>query len=244
MRKSLLSLIPLLVLMIAPARADVTIYAAASLSDVLNEILADTDMSVHTSYAGTATLARQIEAGAPADIFITANSDWMDHLEERNLTQIGSRRALAGNTLVAIAPRDDGPPRSLAQRIAAPQTKRIALAETSSVPAGIYAKQALMSLELWSEVEDRTILIGQSVRDVLFWVERNEADLGFVYATDANRSDRVMIVDAFAACDHDQISYPSAILAGRDRPEVRRLYDHLFSPQAKATLQQFGFVVE
>jgi len=244
MKKTLLALIPLLALLCLPARADITIYAAASLSDALGEILADSDIKVHTSFAGTATLARQIEAGAPADIFIAANADWMDYLAERDLIQAGSRQSLASNTLVVIAPRGNGSSETLAQRLKAPTTRRIALAETNSVPAGIYAKQALQSAELWPAVESRTVLIGQSVRDILIWVERNEADLGFVYATDAKRADRVTIIEAFALCDHDDIDYPIAILNNRDRPEVRLIYDLLVSPKAQAILQNFGFVIE
>jgi molybdate transport system substrate-binding protein len=243
MKPLLLILSVAFLLLPSPVRADVTIYAAASLSDVIQEVVAGSDIKIHTSFAGTATLARQIEAGAPVDIFIGANTQWMDHLDQSGHIVEQSRQTLAGNAIVAIEPANEGPRRSLRELLSSSPKGRIALAETHSVPAGIYAKQALQRTNYWTGIEGRTILIGQSVRDILFWVERREADLGFVYATDVKRSSGVKVVHRFSEMDHDKVTYSMAILAGRDRPETRKVYDRLLSNTAKSKLKHLGFLV-
>ena len=190
----------------ATARAgDVTVFAAASLKNALDaqarRFEAATGKRVVIAYAGSNALARQIEAGAPADVFVSADTEWMDHVEARKLVVPGTRVDLVGNALVLVAPADSavsvsiGPSFALAKALGA---GRLAMANPDSVPAGKYGRRALESLGVWSSVE-RQVARADNVRAALALVSRGEAPLGIVYRTDALADPGVRIVGTFPA---------------------------------------------
>jgi molybdate transport system substrate-binding protein len=195
------------------------------------------------SFAASSALARQIEAGAPADLFISADEEWMDALEAKHLVRQGSRVPLLGNSLVLIARAS-----SKADLIIAPdfpiagalEGGRLALADPSSVPAGRYAQDAFEHLGVWPQVSDH-IAAAQNVRAALALVARGEAPLGVVYATDAQAEPKVRVVDVFPPSSHAPIVYPIAILKRSTNPEADDLRTFLLSPEGKAVFQRFGF---
>jgi molybdate transport system substrate-binding protein len=201
---------------------------------------------VRFSFAAASSLARQIEAGAPADIFAAASQDWMDYLAERRLIDPASRRAPIGNSLVLIAPADSPlGPIALAPGVdlaAAIGAGRLATGDPAYVPVGQYARQALGWLGAWPAVEPR-LASTENVRAALALVERGEAALGIVYATDARAAAKVRVVATFPAASHAPIVYPFAIVAGRDTPGVRRVFESLTGGAADAVYRSFGFVV-
>ena len=240
-----------------PARADeradapVVVFAAASLGGALDEIAdaweAETSRPVTLSYAGSSALARQIERGAPADLFVSANEAWMDALEARGLIRPGTRRDLLSNRLVLIA---HGPDRPAVPAQIAPSLDlagmlgegRLAMALVDSVPAGIYGREALASLGLWDEVAPR-VAQADNARAALALVALGEAPLGVVYATDARAEPRVSVVGAFPEASHAPIVYPAALTAGSQHPHARAFLDHLGSPEARAVFERHGFTV-
>jgi len=223
----------------------ITIFAAASTTEVLTEVLdaltTGSAVTCRTSFLASSTLARQIDQGAGADIFFSANAEWMDWLAERGRIQPDSRRDLLRNELVLIAPRD----RVFEVRIAPEATfaddftGRLALADPDHVPAGIYACQALEALGWWSRLEPR-IVRAADVRDALRFVETAQADAGIVYRTDAVASDRVAVVAAIPAELHDPIRYPVALTVRAD-PRAGELLDRLASPATAAIFARYGF---
>jgi len=225
----------------------VTIFAAASTTDAVNEIAeafaAEGGGALRPVFAASSTLARQIAQGAPADIFLSANVAWMDHLEEQQDIVAESRVDLLQNRLVLIAPADSGlalrltPDLDLAGLIG---NSRLAVGDPAHTPAGIYARQALQALGLWDQVADR-LAQASNVRAALALVDRGEAAAGIVYETDAAVSPRVRIVDSFPASATPDITYPLAIVAGHDRAEVRRAYAFLRSEAATAIFAKHGF---
>ena len=224
-------------------------FAAASTKDAIDEIgkrfAAEGHGDVLVSFASSSDLARQIENGAPADLYIAADMRWMDYLAERELIVAGSRFDLLGNSLVLVAPQDSdwtidlaaGAP--LAERLG---DSRLAMGDPDHVPAGRYGRAALESLNVWKEVESK-LARAKDVRAALALVERGEAAAGIVYATDAAASDAVRIVDVFPAASHPEIVYPVAIVAGRDDPNVRALYAFLGGAEAGAVFERHGFTV-
>lgn len=231
------------------ARERVLVFAAASTVDALGASIAQyrktTSDDVRISFAATSALARQIEHGAPADLFLAANPGWMDRLGARGLIAPDSRRALFGNRLVLIAPRESplsvhlAPKLDLAARIG--PGNRIAIADPDHVPAGIYAKAALEKLDMWPAVAGR-LARTRDVRAALALVARGEAAAGIVYGTDAMANRAVRVLDLFPESSHPTITYPLAIVAGRDRPPVRALYHFLLSAEARAIHASFGFL--
>lgn len=224
------------------------VFAAASLQEALQAAADAWSASSGTrpvlTFAASSTLARQIEAGAPADLFLSADEQWMDHLAQRGLLRPGTRTTLLGNRLVLIAPRASRVELQLAPGAdlrGALDRGRIALADPDSVPAGRYAREALVALGLWSAVAD-AIAPAENVRAALALVERAETPLGIVYATDARASARVRIVDYVPADAHAQIAYPLAMLARSARPQALGLYRFLCSPDGRAVFARFGFV--
>jgi molybdate transport system substrate-binding protein len=197
---------------------EVLVFAAASLQNVLDALVEparrSTGVRMRMSYAASSALARQIENGAPAGLFISADLDWMDYLAERKLVQVASRVNLAGNRLVLIAPRSQpvtlriAPGFPLAATLGA---NRLALANPDAVPAGKYAKAALIALRVWDSVAGK-VAAAETVRAALILVARGEARLGIVYATDAKVEPGVVVVDAFADTLHPPIVYPAALL--------------------------------
>ncbi len=198
---------------------------------------------VRVAFAGSSALARQIAAGAPADIYISANSQWMDYLATSNALELGTRRDLVGNRLVVIAP-SAGPMDVRLEAdfplVQAMNGKPLAMGDPDHVPAGMYAKAALKKLGLWEALAAH-IAPMHNVRAALVLVERGEAAAGVVYATDAAASTRVSVVAAFPSDSHPPIVYPVAIVAGHDRPEVRRFFAFLTSAEAMCVFKGHGF---
>ena len=199
--------------------AKLVVFAAASLKDALDEVNAayrrEKGQETTTSYAASPTLAKQIEAAAPADIFISADLDWMDYLAKRNLIKPETRANLLGNRLVLIAPADStvkldiGPNFLLASALG---NGRLAIADPNGVPAGKYGKAALEALGVWSSVADR-LAPTETVRAALLLVSRGEAPLGIVYQTDARAEKGVRVLDTFPENTHPPIIYPIAAVA-------------------------------
>ncbi len=229
-----------------PARDGITVFAAASLTESVGELAAAyrqrTGVVVRTSFASSGTLARQIEAGAQADLFICADAAWMDYLEERHALVAQTRRNLVGNRLVLIAPAGStlavklGPHAPLA---AALHGERLALADPASVPAGRYAQAAFTSFGIWQDLQAQ-LLRAEDVRIALMWVARGEAPLGVVYATDARAEPRVQVLDTFPESSHPPILYPMALVTGAS-PAAAGLAAFLASPEASAVFAKAGF---
>jgi molybdate transport system substrate-binding protein len=228
------------------APTTVTVFAAASLTDVLQEIgrsfSAETGMPVRFSFAASSALARQVESGAPAHVFVSADVEWMDYLAGRGLIDAGSRRNVAGNELVLIAPADSAielEVRAGFPLAAALGDGRLATADPDSVPAGRYAKAALTTLGAWPSVAAR-IAPAENVRAALAYVSRGEAPLGIVYRTDARVDPRVRVVGAFPAGSHPAILYPAARIA--DAPVATGAFvDYLSGEAAQAVFRRYGF---
>jgi len=230
-----------------PARADVMVFAAASMTGAMGEIARlyedQGGGAVRTAFAATSALTRQIEAGAPADVFISANAAWMNHLAGTDGIEPGGRRSLLGNRLVLIAPAyrtldvEIGPGFPLADIL---DGGRLAIADPDHVPAGIYARAALESLGVWTSVADQTAPAAH-VRGALALVERGEVGAGIVYATDAKISNGVRIAGVFPEDSHPAIVYEAAIVAGRDRTEVSSFFGFLGSGAAAEVFARHGF---
>lgn len=233
-----------------PAAAEtVTVFAAASLSDALEDIAARyrkaTDGKVRFSFASSSTLARQIEAGAPAQILASANERWMDHLAKAGLIATETRISPIGNRLVLIAPAESAPAsveidRSLDLAGLLGRGARLAVGDPAHVPAGLYARQALESLGQWAKLEPR-LARADNVRAALALVARGETPLGIVYATDAGISDRVKVLGVFPDESHTPISYPFAILKDAATREVRALFDFITGAPGRAVFRAHGF---
>lgn len=240
----------LLMLVIGQAMsAEITVFAAASLKEALDHnvqaFMRQTGHQVRVSYAGSNALARQIENGAPADLLISADQEWMRYVEARKLLAPGATRIVAGNRLVLIAPATSPVKLAITPNFAlaaALGDSRLALANPDSVPAGKYAKAALLRLGVWSSVE-KSLTRSENVRASLLLVARGETPLGIVYATDAMAEPRVRVVDTFAASLHPPIVYPAAILAGRQNPATQGLLDFFGGTAARAVWQRFGFSI-
>ncbi len=237
---------------VPPARAqtrDILVFGAASLKNALDDADAlyqrDKGSKVVVSYAASSALAKQIENGAPADIFISADLDWMDYLAQRKLIKPDTRSNFLGNKIVLIAAADSkltltiGPNFRLAQALG---NGRLAMANPASVPAGKYGKAALEALGVWSSVADK-IAPAQDVRATLAFVSRGEAPLGIVYQTDAAADKGVKIVDAFPASTHPPIIYPIAVTSTSTNPETVAYISFLRSPAAKPAFEKQGFVL-
>lgn len=231
----------------AQPRADVTIYAAASLRDALDELARSYEKQgrgkVAVSYAGSPALARQIERGAPADVFISADADWMNHLAVRGLIRIETRVNLLANRLVLIAPGDSkaaftiGPRFPLAALLG---NGRLAMADPDSVPAGKYGRSALEALGVWEEVAPK-VARAENVRAALALVARGEVPFGIVYKTDALAEPRVRQIGEFAPSLHPEIVYPAAVVAGTRSKTAYEFLRHLRSIAAEAVWRRHGF---
>jgi len=229
---------------------DLTVFAAASLKESLDEQIkvfnaSNKGINVRVSYAGSNALAKQIESGAPAHLFISADEEWMDYLAQKNLIVAASRRDLVKNDLVLVAPASAAKPMAITTGFAlaaALAGGRLAVANPNAVPAGKYAKAALIKLGVWSSVEGQ-LARAENVRAALAFVARAEAPLGIVYRTDAMAEPRVTIVGTFPSESHPAIVYPAAIVAGQDTAAARALLDSLLSADAKKVWFQFGFAV-
>lgn len=226
------------------------VLAAASLQESLTAAGAAWAARRHArpilSFAGSSALARQIEAGAPADLFISADEQWMDEVQRKGLVKAGTRLSFLGNRLVLIAPvRSRG---AMAIRPGFPLARalgsgRLAVADPDAVPAGKYAKAALTRLGVWAGVEPK-LARAENVRAALAFVERGEAPYGVVYETDARASSKVRIVGRFPAGSHPPISYPLALLTSSASPEAEAFRRFLVSPAGKAIFRRYGFTAK
>ena len=228
---------------------DVVIFAAASLKNALDDIAGqwqrETGKKAVISYAASNTLIKQIEQRAPADIFISADLDWMDYGQQKNLIKPDSRFNLLGNRLVLIAPKDASvsasiqPGFDLATLL---KGGRLAMGNVDAVPAGKYGKAALEKLGVWDSVKDK-IAQAESVRAALLFVSRGEAPLGIVYQTDAAADPSVKIVGTFPENTHPPIIYPAALTKESTNPDAQTLLNYLRSPAARAAFERQGFAV-
>jgi len=240
-----------LLLAFVPASADsaeiITVFAAASVKNGLDEAAAafraSAGVETRISYAASFTLAKQIEAGAPADVFISADAASMDYLAERKLIDPATRVDLLGNSLVLVAPRT-APIDRLALKqeaiLGALGEGRVAMGDPASVPAGKYGRAAFEKLGLWGALESRAA-VADNVRNALLFVARGEAPLGVVYATDARAEPKVKVVASFPSGSHPRIVYPLAAMAKAGEP-ARRFVAFLGSAAAKAAFDREGFV--
>lgn len=226
------------------------VFAAASLTNALQDIgKAFETRSGHTvkfSFAASSALARQIEAGAQAQIFLSADEQWMDYLAERKLLAAGTRTDLLGNSLVLVTPTDSKasvtlkPGFDLAALLG---DGRLATGDPAHVPVGKYAKDALTKLGAWQVAEPRLVR-ADSVRAALVLVERGEVPAGIVYATDAAVSPKVRVAGVFPADMHAPITYPAAIVAGQDTPAARAFMQWLRGNDSTAVFTRYGFSIK
>lgn len=222
----------------------VFVLAAASTKDALQEAGAqftrETGLTVKLNADDTSKLATQLVNGAPGDLFLSANKQWADFVKDKGFAQESA--PLLGNTLVLVTPRGNPAHVGKPEDLKSPAVKRVAVAGPT-VPAGIYARQALTKLQLWDELEKaKRIVAGENVRVTLTYVERGEAEAGIVYATDARITDKVQAVYSFEPGTHEPIVYPLVLTkAGAQNQAAGRLFDYLRSPAAAAVFQKYGF---
>ena len=247
-----LALLLLAVICAAPSQAAAPaaplVLAAASLQEALTDAADAWARHGHPrpvlAFAASSALARQVEAGAPADLFISADREWIDQMATRGLLRPGTRADLAGNRLVLIAAAGSrlalrpAPGFALAPALG---TGRLAVADPDAVPAGIYARQALTSLGVWPQVAGR-LARAENVRAALALVARGAAPLGVVYATDARAEPRVAVLGVFPAASHPPITYPLALLARATSPDAEPFRRFLLSGEGQALLARRGFV--
>ena len=226
-----------------------TVFAAASLTDAMTEAgnayREKSGVLLRFSFASSSTLARQIEAGAPADIFASANEQWMDYLEERGLIAAKTRTSPIANRLALVAPKATEPVQATVNAaLDLPGLlgagERLAVGDPAHVPAGIYARQALEDLGYWVELEPR-LARADNVRAALALVERGETPLGIAYATDARIAEGVAVLGLFPETSHDPISYPFALTAETERAEARDFLAFLTGDEGLAIFKRFGF---
>jgi molybdate transport system substrate-binding protein len=244
----LLALCSLPVMAQEPARP-LTVFAAASLKESVDAVAADwmkrSGQKIVVSYGASSALARQIERDAPADIYISADEDWMDYLAMSGRIDAASRFDLVGNRLVLVAPLSSPLQKVDLRRTvefsrALGSDGRLAVADIETVPAGKYARQALTSLGLWQAVAPR-LAQGENVRAALAFVARGEAPLGIVYATDARAEPKVRVLASFAPATHARIAYPAARLKRADAAASRGFLAFLRGPAARAIFLRAGF---
>jgi molybdate transport system substrate-binding protein len=241
-------------LLLLPAFAQaqtLTVFAAASLIDALKDAATVWQGKGHEplrfSFGASSTLARQIEQGAPANLFASADEQWMDYLAKAKMIAPDTRKDLLSNKLVLIVPADHpqqvsiGPGFNLAGLLGA--DGRLATGDPAHVPVGLYARQALQKLGVWDSIQSRMAPTAD-VRAALLLVERDEAPAGIVYATDAAASSHVMIAGTFPENSHDPITYPFAVVRSGDTPEARALLTFLAGPEARVIFAKRGFSTE
>lgn len=228
--------------------AKITVFAAASLTnamqDIAKEYKKEKNVDVVSSFASSSTLARQIEAGAPADLFISADQKWMDYAVDKKAIDTATRETLLGNSLVVVAPKASEQA-NIAVDANTPWTSllkggRLAVGDPDHVPAGIYAKEALQKLGAWETLSPK-LAPAEDVRGALALVERSEAPLGIVYGSDAVASKGVKVVGTFPEDSHQKVEYPIAIIDGHKNATVSAFYDYLKGPQASEIFKRYGF---
>ena len=233
----------------AAAGEPVRIFAAASLKDALDRTIAKWEAKsgklATASYAASSALAKQIEQAAPADIFMSADLDWMDYLDKKDLIKRDTRKNLLGNELVLVAATGSGlriDLKSGADLAGLLGSEKLAMGEVNSVPAGKYGKAALDKLGLWAAVEGN-IAMSENVRAALAFVARGEAKLGIVYATDAKAEPKVEVAGVFPKDSHPPIIYPVALIASGTSPDAAEFLSFLSSPDAVVIFKAQGFTI-
>ena len=233
----------------AAAQDKVTVFAAASLKNALDSInaawKAESDKEAAISYAGSSALAKQIEQGAPADVFISADLDWMAYLSDKKLTKKDTETRLLGNRIVLVAPADSKASAAIAPGFdlaALLGDGRLAMANVDAVPAGKYGKAALEKLGVWASVADR-VAQAENVRAALALVATGEAPLGIVYQTDAAADPKVRIIGAFPEDSHPPIIYPAAETAAAKAADAGAFLKYLQSAKARGLFEAQGFTV-
>jgi molybdate transport system substrate-binding protein len=226
--------------------ADVTVFAAASLTDAMKEVAsvyeAESGDKLLFNFAGSNSLARQILEGAPADIFFSADEIQMDNLANANLIDAATRLDLLSNVIVIVVPKD-GPAELTPSALGDPSIKRLALADPQSVPAGVYARGYLVKLGLWNAIEAKVVPT-ENVRAALAAVESGNVEAGIVYKTDAAISKAVRIAYEVPAGDGPRISYPVAVLKSSKNAEAsKRFVEYLRSEPALVIFRRFGFII-
>jgi molybdate transport system substrate-binding protein len=256
MRRLRLCLVVLAALLVAPllpgpagAAERLVVFAAASTTEALGEALerfeAATGVPTVASFAASSTLATQIARGAPADLYVSADADWMDHLAAAGALRADTRRDLLGNRLVLVTAAGSDfacDPSAGCDLAAALGTGRLAIGDPAHVPAGRYARQALQSLGQWDAVAPK-LAPAADVRGALALVARGETPAGIVYATDAALLDDVRVVAALPADSHAPVVYPVAVVADSTHPQAERLLGFLAGPEARAIFARHGFAV-
>ncbi|WP_063656216.1 molybdate ABC transporter substrate-binding protein [Candidatus Arsenophonus triatominarum] len=230
------------------AENKVTVFAAVSLTNALNDIVTQYEKDHNTKiialYASSSTLARQIEQDAPTDIFISADQQWMDYVQQKQLMVNASRHTLLGNNLVLIAPINSAlKPITISKKTdwrTLANGERIAVGDPDHVPVGIYAKQALVSLGAWKTV-DTMLARTNNVRSGMALVELNEASLGIVYGSDVGVSKKVKVVGIFPENSYNAIEYPMAIVKNHQTNQVNDFFAYLKTPAAAAIFKHYGF---
>lgn len=232
----------------AVSRGDqVVVFAAASLSEALTDIgqayEREARVKLVFNFGASSLLARQIEEGAPADLFFSADEAKMDHLEKKGLVEPGTRKRLLSNSLVVVVVTDRGPAIAAVEDLAKPEVKKVALAEPQTVPAGIYARSCLERLKVWPAVEPK-VVPAENVRGALAAVEAGNVDAAMVYKTDAAISRKVRVACEVPAGVSPTIAYPAAVVKGSRQMEAARTFlKHLESEAASRVFRKYGFVV-
>lgn len=230
-------------------KTEVTIAAAASLTDAVNELKSiyeqsHKDIKIQPTYAGSGALQTQIEEGAPIDIFISAADKQMNALEEKNLIDKGSRVPLLKNEVVLIVPKKGNAVIKGFEDIANETVKKIAIADPASVPVGQYSEQIFTKLGNWDQVKSK-IVISQDVRQSLDWVAQGEVDVGTVYQTDAyTEKEKVNIIATAPEGTHKPVNYPMALIEkSKNKKEAKDFYEFLKSDEANKVFEKFGFIL-
>lgn len=249
MRKLLLSTIMVLLsgfFFTAMAAEKVVVFAAASTTNMLNEVLEMYNKkggNAVGSYGASGTLAKQLQSGAPAGIFISANQEWMDKLVKEGLIKKDTVQKFLNNEIVLISNVKSNVKVDLSKSVDFAKilkNEKMVIGNPESVPAGNYAKQAFTKLGHWDKLS-KNLVTASSVRDALAFVSRGEALLGVVFATDAAIDKNVKVVSKFPASASEEVSYPIGIVKENDSAEVKKLYDFLMSPEAKKVYKKYGF---
>jgi molybdate transport system substrate-binding protein len=247
MKRLFLTFLFIIIAFSASAAEKFIVFAAASVTDMMEEILKDYNKKNGTeitgSYAASGALARQIEQDAPAAIFISADPKWTDDLESKNFIDKASRKDYLGNILVLVAPLDSKLAYDFKSgKIAALLKKddKFAIGDPEYVPAGNYAKVSLTSLGQWADVE-KSLVMAENVRVVLAFVARGEAALGAVYGSDASLSKDVKVLAEFPKGSYPEVSYPIAIVSKNKTAEVEKFYKYLLSDEVKLIIKKYGF---
>lgn len=226
-------------------KTPLTISAAVSLTEALGEIkeIYEKDHPVELTFnlGGSGTLAQQIQQGAPVDIFISANQEWMDTLEKEDLIKDGTLDVITSNKIVLITGADSDIKYDSAEQIAAADVDQIAIGNPESVPAGQYTEEILHNLKKWDELKDKLVL-AKDVRQVLTYVETGNAEIGFVYESDAVTSDQVNILATMDESLHAPINYPGAVISdSKNEKEAEDFLKFLATEKAQTIFEKYGF---